>query len=434
MGSESRNEPRVVLSHFLQTDTIDRMQNGCRPPAEWDSRPGIRRGLLCLCTALIAGSLLLSGCATVPEDPRVDPGYQALLSGEQIFGEPVRVDEVPSVDLLGVSDEMRTFIADELGTVRVPAVKFRRMFRGLTREGYFEANYIADSTRTAAETFHHKSGNCLSYTSMFIALAREAGLDARFQIVQVPPNWDADSGYLIRYTHVNVVLRGFIYDARTGREFSVDFNDVLPDPDYPRHAISDEQATALFYANRSVFQMRTGEMREAFANLKKAIDISPDNPDLWINLGAFYAKHEAYEQALTAYEVALRLDPGNRGAISGLGRTHEMLGNQEEADEYNDRVRRYRQRNPYYHFAIAQTEYERARYAAALDAINTAIDLKYRNGRFHFLKGLTQYKLGDLESAQTSFQRADRFGNYRDLKQRYVSGFAQAGVPASAPN
>jgi tetratricopeptide (TPR) repeat protein len=165
-----------------------------------------------------------------------------------------------------------------------------------------------------------------------------------------------------------------------------------------------------------------------------AIDLAPDNADLWINLGAFYAKQNAYEQALASYEVALNLDPGSRGAISGLGRTHEILGNLKEAEAYNDQVRRYRQRNPYYHFAIAQTEFDRARYDAALDAINTAIDLKYRSGRFHFLKGLAEYQLGDLESAQASFRRADRFGNYRDLKQRYVSGVAQALTPPSAPN
>lgn len=384
---------------------------------------------------LIASCLLLtSACASIPKDPRLEPEYGALLSGDVVFGEPVSTDEVPGVDLLGVSEEMRAFIAAEVGDMRVPAVKFRRLFRGLNRDGYFTANYIADTTRTAAETFHYKSGNCLSYTSMFVALAREAGLDARYQIVRVPPNWDADSGYLIRYTHVNLVLKGFNYNAQTGEEFSVDFNDVLPDPDYPRKEISDERATSLFYANESVFHLRAGEMRKAFAYLKKAIDIAPDNADLWINLGAFYAKQGAYEQALSSYQVALRLDPGHRGAISGLGRTHEVLGNAAEAELYNDQVRRYRQRNPYYHFAIARTEFDRARYAEALTAINTAIDLKYRNGRFHFLKGLTEYKLGDLESAQHSFSRAERFGNYRDLKQRYVGGVAQVEPPAPAPN
>jgi Flp pilus assembly protein TadD len=384
--------------------------------------------------ATVIGLLLIAGCAAAPMDPTTEPEIEQLLSGELVFGEPVRLDEVPDVELIGVSEEMRAFIRREVGETGISSVKFRRMFRGLTREGYFNANYLADSTRTAADTFQRKTGNCLSYTSMFVALAREAGLDARFQIVDVPPNWDADSGYLIRYTHVNVVLKGFRYDKANGSEFSVDFNDVLPEPEYSRREISDAEATALYYANRSVHYLRAGSGREAFAHLKKAIHVSPQNSDLWINLGALYAKEDALEQALSAYQVALALDPRNRGAISGLGRTHQLLGNVEEAEYYNEQVKRYRQKNPFFHFAIAQAEFENARYQSALDSINTAIDLKYRNGRFHFLKGLTQYKLGDTESAQVSFRRADRFGNYRDLKQRYVSGVAQAGEVTTAPN
>jgi len=379
-------------------------------------------------------SLSLPGCTVAPVDRTADAERAALLSGEAVFGEPVSLEEVPDIDLIGVSDEMRAFISAKVGNSRISSVKFRRMFRGLTDAGYFNANYLADSTRTAAETFHHKTANCLSYTSMFIALAREAGLDARFQIVSVPPNWDADSGYLIRYTHVNLVLKGFRYDMVNGEEFSVDFNDVLPEPDYPRHVISDKRATALFYANQSVQFLRSGSMREAFAYLKKAIDLAPDDANLWINLGAFYAKQDALDRALGAYRVALALDSNNRGAISGLGRTHLLLGHQEEADFYNEQVKRYRQRNPYFHFAIAQAEFENARYEAALDAINTAIDLKYRNGRFHFLKGLTEYKLGDMDSAQESFHRAERFGNFRDLKQRYVSGVASVDAASARPN
>lgn len=370
--------------------------------------------------------LFASGCVTAPENPISNPDHRQLLSGEIVFGEPVSAAEQPDVDLLAVTDDMQQFVDTSLDGARLPTVKFRRMFRGLHNNGYFTATYIAASTRTAAETFQYKSGNCLSYTSMFIALAREAGLDADFQVVSVPPSWDADSGYLIRYTHVNVIIRGFAYDTEWGSDFSVDFNDVLPDPDYPRRTISDEEATSLFYANRSVQKLRAGEMRESFAYLKKAIDHSPYNSDHWINLGAFYAKHDAFEQAIQSYQVALDLDPNSRGAISGLGRANYLLGNLEAADFYNDQVRRYRERNPYFHFAIAQMAYEKADYEAALDAINTAIDLKYRTGRFHFLKGLAEYKLGDTEDAQVSFRRAGRFGNFRDLKQRYVSGVARA--------
>ena len=87
-------------------------------------------------------------------------------------------------------------------------------------------------------------------------------------------------------------------------------------------------------------------------------------------------------------------------------------------------MRKYRERNPYYHFALAQARFEIADYDAALESINVAIDLKGRNGRFYFMKGLTEQKLGLYSDAQLSFQRAERFGRYRDLKLRYVNEFA----------
>ena len=375
--------------------------------------------------------VLLSGCATRPLPPDILEKQAELLSGESLFGEPVSSGELADVYILETTEAMRAFLDEQIGEARIPAVKFRRMFRGLSQQGYFTSSYQADTTRTAAETFHNKSGNCLSYTNMFIALAREAGLDARYQIVQVPPSWDADSGYLIRYTHINVLVKGFMYDSSYGQDFSVDFNDVLPDPDYPRYEISDAEATSLYYANRSISLLRRGEDRGAFLYLKKAIEITPDNPDLWINLGAFYAKQEAFRQALGAHQIALAYDPGSRGAMSGISRAHYMLGNYEEAERYAELVRRYREENPFYYYAIAQAEFESANYGEALEAINTAIRLKFRNGRFHFLKGLTQYKLGEPEAARVSFRRAERFGNYRDIKRRYVRDVASTSKAVS---
>lgn len=368
----------------------------------------------------------VAGCTTLPKTVGSLDNQTALLDGRALFGDTVRLSEVEDVDILDTSESMADFVDRYTGDTRIPVVKFRRLFNALIEEGYFRASYLANTTGTARQTFETRGGNCLSYTNLFIALARQAGLDARYQIVEVPPSWDADSGYLIRYTHINALMKGFTFDTTYGANFSVDFNDVLPDPEYPRHEVSDAEATALFYANRSISLLRAGEIRPAFAHLKRAILLSPENSDFWINLGALYSKQEHYQEAIQAYEIALHHEPSSRGAMSGLSRAHHVLGNQELAELYEAAVSAYREKNPYFHFAVAQAEYENAHYDKALDAINAAIDLKYRSGRFHFLKGLTEHKLGETEAAQQSFKRAARFGNYRDLKQRYVSGVANA--------
>jgi len=374
----------------------------------------------------VSAGLLLSGCMSMsnPYWDRQQGVPYDLVTGEAVFGEEVRAAEVPEADILAVTPQMQAYVDDALSGGRYMSARFKHIMKGLLRDGYFKASYQPNRTNTAAETFEQKAGNCLSYTNMFIALARASGLDARYQIVDVPPSWDADSGYLIRYTHVNVLLKGVRLDKAYGEDFTVDFNEVHPDMDDPARVIDDDHASALFYANRSVNLFREGENRQAFAYLRRAIELVPDNMDFWLNLGAFYAKLEYYNEAIRAYERVLQLDRHNRGAMSGLGRAYQVLGDNERADYYIDQVKRYRDSNAYYHFAIAQTEFEKERYVEALNAINTAIDLKKRNGRFYFMKGLTEQKLGNVEAAKESFKRASRHGKYRDLKRRYSDELA----------
>jgi Flp pilus assembly protein TadD len=384
---------------------------------------------------MLAVSLVLLdvGCAA-NRILKPDVDYDAsLVTGERLFGTEVSLDEVPDADLLSVSDTMSTFVAEHVGGNRLAITRFKRLLGALGNEGYFNAIYDPAKTQNAAETFDSKSGNCLSYTTMFIALSRVSGLEASYQVVDVPPTWDADSGFLIRYTHINALLRNVQVDRTAGTtDVTIDFNTVQPDPQYERHLVSDDYAAALFYANRSVDHVRRDELRSAFAYLRKAISLAPYNPDLWVNLGAIYAKSDDFLSAVEAYEVALTVDPGDKGAISGLARAWGNHGDAERAEVYAARVKRYRERNPFFHFAVAQAEYEGENYDRALEAINTAIDLRRREGEFHFLKGLTLYKLGDLAGARQSFSKAERYGRYRDLKLRYLGEYA--GVSQPLPN
>src|SRR5690606_37609773 len=202
-----------------------------------------------------------------------------------------------------------------------------------------------------------------------------------------------------------------------------------PDPDYPREEVSDEYAESLFYANKSVTALRENRPREAFGYLRRALEMAPNNVDLWINLGAFYATQGEFESAVDAYEVALRLDPRNKSALSGLSRSYYNLGDTEMAAVYERKVRYYRERNPWYHYALAQSAYEDADYEASLHHIDQAIDLRRRVARFHFLRGLVQNQLGDTAAARVSLEKAERFGLERAVKLEMLRTLA--GVDAT---
>jgi len=371
-----------------------------------------RDAAMVLCLLVTAGGCSLRS-GLVIDAPDYDP---TLLSGERIFSEPVTRDELPVLAVNEPSEAMRAYVAARVPETPNHTRRFRYLFKNLHEDGYFDAVYSANQTLTAAEAFEAQGGNCLSYTNMFVALARAAGLQAHYQIVDTPANWDADSGFLIRYTHINVLLENVQMGARAGEDLIIDFNDVHPEQDHPRQIVSDAYAESLFYANHSVRLLREGSHRQSFAWLRRALDIAPENVDLWINLGAFYATTGDPQSSIEAYHVALQLDSRNKSAYSGLARSHRALGNEALAGDYEQRVRHYRERNPYYHYALAQAAYETADYPGALESINSAIDLRYRTARFHLLKGLVEQQLGDLESADDSFRRAERYGLDRRVK------------------
>jgi Flp pilus assembly protein TadD len=255
---------------------------------------------------------------------------------------------------------------------------------------------------------------------MFVAMAREAGLDAVYQVVDVPPSWDADSGFLIRYTHINVLLRGVRLDNRPYEEVAVDFNVVQPDPEHRRRVVSDDYAASLYHANHAVDRLRRGQQREAFAYLRRAIELAPGNPDLWVNLGALYGSAGAYAAASEAYQVALQIDPASRGALAGLARSHGHLGNHALAAQYEARARDYLERNPYYHLAIAQTAYLQGDLDTALASINQALALERRSGRLYFVRGLIHERRGELAAARESYRIARRLGVASPAKRNRI--------------
>ena len=377
--------------------------------------------------SLLKNSLLLlliwavSGCAgltarTEKTMPYVDP---ELLSGRAVFGETVDVSESPAFDILHTTPEMVAYVGG-IGDARLSVMRFNRLLKRLRRSGFFENKYDASITNTAAATFESKIGNCISYTNLFVALAREVNLNVSFQIVRIAhPTWNVDTGLLIRNNHINVVVEGPRFDKAHNNGYTIDFNQVDADPDAHTTKVTDAFAESLFYANLAVDQILAGNDRMAFAYLQRGILSEPRNADLWINLGAFYGRNGAHESAISAYQIAQQLNPREKIILSGLERSYRALGEVEKADMLKRRVRSYRQRNPYFHFAVAQTAYEDKNYQLSLTAIEKAIGLKRGNPRFYYLKSLAERRLGDNNSASKSLRKAKRLGRFDDLQRRY---------------
>jgi tetratricopeptide (TPR) repeat protein len=366
---------------------------------------------------------LCTGCATVPK-PQSQIGTADLLDGHALFGETVAAAEAPDVDMLALSPAMREFLRQNVRDSASDDMRLAQLLRGMKSAGYFDVVYDTNLTLTAAETFDRRTGNCLSYTSLFVTLARGARLEASFQVVDVPPMWDSIDDWVILNTHINSVVRGIRVTSKFDQDFIIDFNTADYRGKFPTRAVGDDTAEALFQSNRGVEALRAGYTRVAFASFKRALALDPRIAPAWVNIGALYSRLDDPERAVAAYERAVAIQPSNKPALTSLARLYDRMDNPRLAQQYRARIRTYQDRNPYFHYSLAHQAYLAADYPRALAQIKRAISLKKDDDKLYFLQGLIHYRNGDLSAAQASLERAHRYSEAPALKERYAAKLA----------
>lgn len=316
--------------------------------------------------------------------------------------------------IVGLDDDMRRFVAAQVDGISDPRDRIRRLLSGMQVRGLFSLQYSDTTTKTARATFRGKEGNCLSFTILFVALAREAGLRVDYQLVAVPPMWSTDTGMLVLHTHVNARVK-----IDGGSDYVIDFNEPDTAEVYRSRKIGDRHALALFYSNLGAEALIDKKFGAAFRELRESILVHSASPGAWANLGLLYAKLGQYDYAESAYLQALAVDPSDHSALANLTVLYEKEGKHELADTYQKKIRYYEQRNPYYHYVLAERAFQGQRYDEALDALVKAIRLKSNEGRFYELRGRVYLALGRENDAADSFARAKTLLN--------------PGAPTSAP-
>ena len=367
-----------------------------------------RLGMLCCVLMLTACGNLSPGATQYAYDP-------ALIDGRLAFGESV--PPAPSEDILSVSPSMVEFVDAATASSRSTIGRVRSILAAMEEQGFFQERYVAHATYTADKTFTQRSGNCVAYTNLFIALARQSGLSAHYQLVNRQPSWDVSSGYLLRNNHINVLVDGVIANGNQLADISVDFNQVDGEVDSQTKIISDEFAASLYYANIGMDYLRQNDIVSAFAYIKRAILTEPSNHDLWNNLAVLYSVLDKNHQSQRAYKVAAQINPTNKTALAGIAKTLEKQGRFDEAQVYFKKIKRYQTRNPFYHYAVAQQAVADEKFDTALGAINMAIKLQ-RNPKFFAFRAALGEQVGDQNLVTSSNRMYKKYGGKKSITRQ----------------
>ena len=346
--------------------------------------------------------LLLCGCSTIDFDRLAVDDLQPLRVGNrELAVDATQAETLSSASMLAIDDDMRGFVTRFAGRSLPPQQRLVSLHQSLKSPGLWPVTYVATADGTAIQTFHAREANCLSYAHLFVALAREAGLKARYQWVKTRPKWTRMGERVALRLHVNVVV-----EIRRGDKFVVDIDPLMPWDVADSKSLSDDDAKALHLNNLAMHALAEGDLDTAWFTLIAALDLSPGLAPLWVNLGVVYLQGDQFDAAETSYREALRLDPGNRSALTNLATLYEQRGLEDKLRDLQDRVEKYQAANPFYHAYLGDLAFEQGDAASAIKHYEQAIALEPKNSGLLIVAGSIQLKSGDLDGAEKYFEAA----------------------------
>ena len=301
-------------------------------------------------------TLFLSGCVVLVEQP--DPGLLAEILGSQ---SNEATEKPVVVDVLAMSDELKAFVDARIDRKWRTKKRLEELRNILFSPDLFAIEYETGKTKTAIETYQSRSGNCLSMTNLFIAMARYSGLDAHYHLVTARPEWDRSGNTLIWTQHINST--GVL---RNGERYILDFLPQLRTITGEMKTVSDQYAQAIYYSNLGAESILNGQFEKALEYLRLALRVEPQMANVWNNMGATQNRLKRADLAKASFQQAIILDAFNNTAMSNLSRIYFAEGSVERGEFFADRVARYRNKNPYYRYANAKSallakDYARAR-------------------------------------------------------------------------
>jgi Flp pilus assembly protein TadD len=371
--------------------------------------------------AACAGLLLAGGCATVaPATP-----VPVELFDDSAFA-PVAGVPTPQ-DIFAVSDAMRSFLRRWTagpGKQRGPQAG---LAAALHDRGQLQLEYESDHTRTAAQAFEERAGNCLSLVLMTAAFARELGLEVRFRSAVNFDTWGRQGDLFVHSGHVNLTVgrRSSLDGSLYAPWVTIDF--LPPEQIQGLRTVEVGEATvvAMFLNNRAAELLGAGEVDAAYWHARRALASDPGFAPATNTLGVVWLRRGRPALAEAAFRRTLALDADNPRALGNLATAVAAQGRAEEAAALRVRLARAEPEPPYHWFERGRAAADRGDWPAARDFFAREVRRADFNAEFHHWLAVAHWQLGDVESARREWVLARQTSATRGERDRYAAKLAR---------
>lgn len=299
-----------------------------------------------------------------------------------------------------LTDEMKEWVHSKVPPGTAPNVAFRRVLSALIDPDGLGLVYDPSVTGTAEEIWHSRKANCLGFTHLFIGLTREVGI----------PTYYVRWGWVERFHREGdlVLVSGHVsagWGVGSDREV-LEFGAVDGMEAHRSRQISDINALARHYANRSAEALRGGLMDEALTYAETAVVLDPSLVDAWVNLGVSRRRSGDRDGAETAYRQATLVDPDHLPAYQNLSIVLRLQGAEDSAQTMLELLDRRDNRNPYTYLALGDQSFDIRRFEEAAKYYRRACKLGRGLAEPRAAMGLTALELEEPQVARKWLKRA----------------------------
>jgi tetratricopeptide (TPR) repeat protein len=366
---------------------------------------------------------LLAGCASAPPAPPPSPD----LFNDSAFHAPSQ--PVSTADLFALSPAMSAYLHS-------PGFAMRLRERGpidglldaLYEKGELKLEYDSSMTRTAAQTYADRSGNCLSLVIMTAAFAKALHMDVSYHSVRVAETWTRAPGLYVGSGHVNLSLGQPTGSGQAtseqGRYVTVDF---LPPPEAARlrtRSLEEQDIVTLFMNNRAAEALLQDQLDQAYWWARGAV-MQPGAPAIAFNtLGVIYQKQGDTLRAERVYRAALLRDPDNVQMMQNLAPVLAANGKDAEAAAMRARVAQLDPNPPYRFFNEGMQAFYAGDFKKARQMFEREIDRAPYNDEFHFWLAMACLRLGEPAGAREQLALALETSTRDDRRDTYSAKLA----------
>ncbi|KQV87482.1 MULTISPECIES: tetratricopeptide repeat protein [unclassified Roseateles] len=368
--------------------------------------------------AVIATAVGLSGCAVETRPPPTTDVFV-----DSAFKPPsVHID---AQEALALSPAMKRFAETEMASeIRNKGLR-DGLIDALYTKGRLQLDYDAENTRTAAEAFEAKRGNCMSLVLMTAAFARHLNMPVRFNSVFLEESWTRSNGIFFVAGHVNISLARPLAVGRTTvfgdpELLTIDF---LP-PDQVRghrgRVVDESTILAMFLNNRAAEALTVGKVDDAYWWAREAIRTDARWLSAYNTLAVLYRRKGLMDRAEATLRLVLDREPLNTQAMSNLVLVLSDTGRREEALVYSNQLAQIQPIAPYKFFDEGLAAMRAGEYAAARQLFRKELARAAYVPEFHFWLGLANYGMGDVSGARGEIAKA--LENSATVKDREMYG------------